>query len=455
MRFEPYMHAILGTDSSVVIQDLRTKEIKNIEDCYLLAYKDDAYMSYAKLDGTVEEFLSSEKGGKWQRWIEECRITLSSLKMYFTGSLDSILLFNQGLAYITDGRTFTEEEYSKGAKVCVISAETAINSGIKVGDRIDFSFWFNGYLLWEDYKNHIWRMEPYGDGCGFLEEGTFEVIGIYKAENVWDESEFFFTPNTAFAPAGSIKSDIEVELPVFYVTQYNEEDGTYDLPLIGQYISTLNSHSFVIKPGHIDDFEAEMEALGYKGMFYYYDQGFSIIAPVLESLKESTELLMYVSVAVWVVIIAAFCAIIQSRSRKSAGVMMSLGVKRRQVFMHILVSVMCVVIISSLAGGAVGYFMYDDIVGRIYEEAKAENVNLEFSSYKTETTISGTYDSSIIENFDLKRSPDTVILIGGIQLTVLSIAAVIMARQYSKMEPLVLIKGLGRQRRKENTRKHP
>ncbi|MFA7674260.1 MAG: FtsX-like permease family protein, partial [Clostridia bacterium] len=127
---------------------------------------------------------------------------------------------------------------------------------------------------------------------------------------------------------------------------------------------------------------------------------------------------------------------------------MSLGVKRRQVFMHILVSVMCVVIISSLGGGAVGYFMYDDIVGRIYEEAKAENVNLEFSSYKTETTISGTYDSSIIENFDLKRSPDTVILIGGIQLTVLSIAAVIMAREYSKMEPLVLIKGLSRKGRK-------
>jgi hypothetical protein len=450
VKFEPYMHAILGTDSgTIVVRNSAIKEEYNIEDCYLLAYKDDAYMSYAKLDGTVSEFLSSEKGQKWQRWIEECGITLSSLKMNFTGNLDSVLLFNQGLAYITDGRTFTEEEYVKGAKVCVISAETAANSGIRVGDRIDFSFWSNGYLLWQDGNNHIWRMEPYGDGCGFLENGTFEVIGIYKAENVWEESEFFFTPNTAFAPAGSVKSDMEVELPTFNVWQYNEEDGTYDAPLTGQYISTLNSHSFVIKPGYVDDFEAEMEAYGYGGMFHYYDQGYSMIAPVLGSLKESAELLMYVSVAVWVVIIAAFCAIIQSKNMKSAGVMMSLGIKRRQIFIDILVSIMCVVIISSLAGGTAGYFMYDDIVGRIYEEAKTENANLDFSSYKTDVTVSGSYDSSIIEDFDLKRSPDTVILIGGIQLIVLSAAAVIMARGYSKMEPLVLIKGLRRQKGKK------
>ena len=31
---------------------------------------------------------------------------------------------------------------------------------------------------------------------------------------------------------------------------------------------------------------------------------------------------------------------------------------------------MCVIMISSLAGGITGYFMYDGIVGRIYEEAR-------------------------------------------------------------------------------------
>jgi len=446
VKFEPYMHEILGTsNSTTVVRTTPEGKIEyNIEDCYFRAYMDDAYMAYAKLDGTLEEFLSSEKGQKWNRWIEECQITLSSLKMNFTGNLDSILLFNQDLAYITEGRTFTEQEYSEGAKVCIISAETAKDSGIKVGDKINFNFWSNGYTLYQDDNKQIWQHAPFGDGCGFIEEGTFEVIGIYKAENVWNENEFFLTPNNAFAPKRSIEKPISLELPEFLQIQYDEEKGTYDFPLTGQFQSISNTHSYVIKPGHIEAFEKEMESLGYGGMFYYYDQGYSMISPILDSLRESTSLLMYVSVAVWAVILSAFFIIMASRSRKTAGIMMSLGTKRNQIFVHMLSMLICVIIISSLAGGITGYFMYDGIVGKIYEEAREDNVNLEFSSFKTDASISGTYDSSLIESFDLKKSPQSVLLIGGIQLIVLSSVSAVMAKRYSMMEPLVLLKGEGR-----------
>ena len=447
IKFEPYMHEILGTDSStdIVINNPTQTTNHRLENCYFRVFKDDAYMAYAKLDGTLEEFLSSDRGQKWTRLIEECQITLSSLKMNFTGNLDSVLLFNQGLAYITEGRTFTEQEYSDGAKVCIISAETARDSGIKIGDKIDFNFWSNGYILYQDMKRQIWQHAPYGDGCGFIEEGTFEVIGIYKAENVWNENEFFLTPNNMFAPKGSIKGTIKLELPEFMISgKIIEETNEYIAPVYDQYQSISNTHSYVIKPGHIEAFEKEMESLGYGGMFYYYDQGYSMISPILDSLRESTSLLMYVSVAVWAVILSAFFVIMASRGRKTAGIMMSLGTKRNQIFVHMLSMLMCVIMISSLAGGIVGYFMYDGIVGRIYEEAREDNVNMEFSSFKTDASISGTYDSSLIESFDLKKSPQSVILIGGIQLIVLSSVSAVMAKRYSMMEPLVLLKGEGK-----------
>ena len=168
-----------------------------------------------------------------------------------------------------------------------------------------------------------------------------------------------------------------------------------------------------------------------------------MISPILDSLRESTSLLMYVSVAVWAVILSAFFVIMASRGRKTAGIMMSLGTKRNQIFVHMLSMLMCVIMISSLAGGIVGYFMYDGIVGKIYEEAREDNVNLEFSSFKTDASISGTYDS-LIESFDLKKSPQSVILIGGIQLIVLSSVSAVMAKRYSMMEPLVLLKGEGK-----------
>jgi hypothetical protein len=450
MKFEPYMHEILGTDSSIVIKGRpfgieEGEMVYNIEDCYFRPYKDDANVAYAKLDGTLEDFLSSEKGQKWERWIEECQITVSSLKMSFTGNLDSTLLFNQGLAYITEGRTFTEQEYSDGAKVCIISAETARDSEIKVGDKIDFNFWSNGYTLYQDNNKQIWQHTPYGDGCGFIEEGTYEVIGIYKAESTWSPNEFFLTPNNAFAPKGSIEGTIKLELPEFMIGgKIIEETNEYIAPVYDQYQSISNTHSYVIKPGHIEAFEKEMESLGYGGMFYYYDQGYSMISPILDSLRESTSLLMYVSVAVWIVVLSAFFIIMASRNRKTAGIMMSLGIRRSQIFAHMLAMLMCVIMISSLAGGIAGYFMYDGIVGRIYEEAREDNVNLEFSSFKTDASISGTYDSSLIESFDLKKSPQSVLMIGGIQLIFLSSASAVMAKRYSMMEPLVLLKGAGR-----------
>jgi len=447
IKFEQYMHEILGTDSStdiVINNPTQTTKFK-LENCYFRVFKDDANMAYAKLDGTLEDFLSSDRGQKWNRLIDECKTTISSLKMNFTEDLDSILLFNQGLAYITEGRTFTEQEYSDGAKVCIISAETARDSSIKVGDKIDFSFWHNGYTLEHNQRNLILNNIPFCYGCEFFEEGTYEVIGIYKAESTWSPNEFFLTPNNAFAPKGSIEGQIKPELPGFIISgKIIEETNEIIHPVFGQYQSIPNTPSYVIKPGHIEDFEKEMESLGYGGMFYYYDQGYSMISPILDSLRESTSLLMNVSVAVWVVVLSAFFIIMASRSRKTAGIMMSLGTKRSHIFVHMLVMLMCVIIISSLAGGIAGYFMYDGIVGRIYEEAREDNVNLEFSSFKTDQSISGTYDSSLIESFDLKKSPQSVFIIGGIQLILLSSASAVMAKRYSMMEPLALLKGAGR-----------
>ncbi|MGI6504967.1 MAG: FtsX-like permease family protein [Clostridia bacterium] len=452
VKFEPYMHKLLGTDSSTTIhtRDSKGQSIRmKIENCYFRTYKDDAYMTYARLDGTLEQFLSSDKGQKWKKHIEECKTTVTSLKMNFTGNLDSILLFNQNLAYITEGRTFTKEEYSEGAKVCIISAETAKHSGIKVGDRIDFKFWSNGCNITKDYAQPIWVHNAFVDGCDFIDEGTFEVIGIYKAENVWSTNEFFLTPNNAFAPKGSIKGQIEYNLPKYVAYSFDEKAGRPLISARGTYQSLPNTRSLVIKPGHIEAFEKEMESLGYGGMFYYYDQGFSAIASVLNSLKESTALLMYISVAVWIVVMSAFFIIMTSRAGKTAGIMMSLGMNRNQIFMHMFTMFMCIILISGIVSGAIGYGMYDNIVGKIYQEAKEDNVNLDFSSFKTDQTISGTYDSSLIESFDIKKSPGTVLLMCGIQLIVLSGAAAITAKRYSMKEPLELLKGKGGRKKKK------
>ena len=46
-----------------------------------------------------------------------------------------------------DGRIISDEEYTSGSKVCMISKELATIQGWDIGTKIDFSFYEYGYFL--------------------------------------------------------------------------------------------------------------------------------------------------------------------------------------------------------------------------------------------------------------------------------------------------------------------
>ncbi|MFA7673533.1 MAG: hypothetical protein WCY62_06740, partial [Clostridia bacterium] len=78
--------------------DLKINRV-DILDCYYWRYNNDD-SQYARIEGTVEDFLASDKGVKWNNIINECKVTTKSLMMRLTDNLDSILMFNQDLANI-------------------------------------------------------------------------------------------------------------------------------------------------------------------------------------------------------------------------------------------------------------------------------------------------------------------------------------------------------------------
>ncbi|MFA7673426.1 MAG: hypothetical protein WCY62_06195, partial [Clostridia bacterium] len=85
---------ILGISSETEINR------KNILDLYYRRLTNNDDLQYARIEGTVDDFLASEKGVKWNNIINECKVTTKSLMMRLTDNLDSILMFNQDLANI-------------------------------------------------------------------------------------------------------------------------------------------------------------------------------------------------------------------------------------------------------------------------------------------------------------------------------------------------------------------
>ncbi|MFA7673425.1 MAG: hypothetical protein WCY62_06190 [Clostridia bacterium] len=397
-----------------------------ITDMYILGYIDYSYLPYARLESTVDYLLETENNSKWANILNEWTVTMHSVQVSLTDDLDSILLFNQDLAYLIDGRVFSEDEYKTGSKVCIISSKYAIYNGLECGDIIDLRFWFNGYKLYNSTTDVYWFSEKYNEKNDFFGDAEYKVIGIYTAKNISVNSEYNIGPNIVFVPSNSMTIQYDVMLPEYTEIQIDKETGSYEI-IMKTYISTPNSRSYIIKPGRIRDFEMEMAALGLGGYFYYYDQGYQNIGTVLETLGRNSLILVIISILIWVVIIAVYLILLISRHKNSVRLMILLGAKRSQILAYMIISAIFLVLISSLISGISGCLLYGKVINSAYEEAEDASHDLEYSSLRTNTLSSSDHNVIAVNFSKLEGSPKIIIKITVIQFSLICIFVVLAA----------------------------
>lgn len=91
---------------------------------------DPRFPSFAPILGDIDEFFADPAHELWHKTREEMEITLHSVPMMGTECLESVYAFQQGSSYMVEGRSFNQEEYRKGAPVCVVSEAVARASGL-------------------------------------------------------------------------------------------------------------------------------------------------------------------------------------------------------------------------------------------------------------------------------------------------------------------------------------
>ena len=328
---------------------------------------------YAELQ-TKPEMLE-----KYEQIARAYHINSRSFGVMTTNDIAGIPAFNLGNMFMSDGRVITEEEYTSGANVCMISTDLAKLQGWNIGDKIDFSFYeYNRFVNATFWDSCLSPRYTYTNPDHFFDSGEYEVVGIYDVRpmtgsSTISEAAISVPWNTIYIPEKSLENAPTEE----------------DRPITGALLTIW------LENGKIEPFIDRMNELGitgakqgdYEARFTFYDQGYSRIQPSLEALSGTAELLLILSSSL-LVIAALLLAFFYAQSQKqSIGTMRLLGCSKARAFAAVMLSALIIAVTGALIGAAIGHVLTSSVGESIMANAnQTPEEFLAFSAYLAEST---------------------------------------------------------------------
>lgn len=314
-----------------------------------------AVPTITKLDGTAEAFLASEEGALWAQTLEGMTISNHSFAVLGVDNLNAVGCFATQSAWISQGRSFTDEEIAGGSRVCVISSHLAQMNGLSVGDTIPVQYLSYDYD--SPYQNFL------SDGYGVINPGgyfysantgfagssaEYTIVGMYDKDYLWPNSAgtlYGITPNTIFVPKSSVTGSMD-------------------------YAQQGNFYSAVLKNGSQEEFTALIKRLGQDGLFIVDDQGYTEVKDSLHDYQAVAEQAMTVGIGVYAVILMLFLFLFPAMQGKVLATMGSLGATRREKLTHMALSSLGILVPGTVLGLIFGCALWQKVVGELMSSAR-------------------------------------------------------------------------------------
>ena len=246
----------------------------------------------------------------WQTALKALDVTNHSVPVLTVEKVEALADFAAGNAMVTQGRSFSQSEYDSGAAVCLISESLARESGLDVGDALPLSLYEDDpglppiYARFQESCNP--RASVFVPQEGFRQETEYTIIGLYRQSSEWVTSPTSFTPNSVFVPEKSVNCQT-----------VTGSCGVWS--------------SLVLQNGTIDQMEARLAENDLGGTVTYFDQGYSDIVESLDGYTRVSRTVLLVGLALWTVVLAAYCVLLPMQEGKTALRMWTLGAKRRDI----------------------------------------------------------------------------------------------------------------------------
>lgn len=302
---------------------------------------------------TAQEVIDSTSS--WRMAMESIQTNNHSVPVLAVDSVEGMLEFASGRTQITQGRSISQDEYRDGAAVCLISETLARESGLDVGDTLPLS-------LYEKEKNLMPTMVGDSDPTasyylpqrGFQQETEYTIIGLYRQSSEWSETVASFTPNSVLTPKKSVTCTMETG---------------------GSAIEASPSGlwgTMILKNGTAGQMEARLKENNLAGTVTYYDQGYSEIVESLDGFSRVSRTVLWVGLALWVVVLAAYCVLFPLQEGKTALRMWTLGTVKRDITGSIWLSSAAVAVIGTVIALAVSIPGMSWAIGKLQELTGSE-----------------------------------------------------------------------------------
>ena len=314
---------------------------------------------------TAREIIDSTS--VWQTALKALDVTNHSAPVLTVEKLEGLAEFANGNAMVTQGRSFFQQEYDSGAAVCLISESLARENGLNVGDVLPLSLYEDDPGLPPIYARVQESCNPRASVFvtqeGFRQETEYTIIGLYRQSSEWVTTPTSFTPNSVFAPEKSVTC-----------RTVTGSCGVWS--------------SLILQNGTIDRMEARLEENDLGGTVTYYDQGYSDIVESLDGYTRVSRTVLWVGLALWVVVLAAYCVLFPLQEGKTALRMWTLGTVKRDITGSIWLSSAAVAVIGTVIALAVSIPGMSWAIGKLQELTGSE-LTMSVSPWQTAALCAG------------------------------------------------------------------
>lgn len=305
---------------------------------YMYNSAEQEFMCFSKVPA-AEKLSGFELDSQWESVLNNYKTALHHFPVIGTENLEAFYLFLSEDASIISGRSFTQEEYDSGAKVCILSQTLANKAGISVGDTVHLS----QFLCNEDFNQSIDPSavdgmlnnptvgEPMLDIEYLTQNEVFTVVGLYRQTNEWEQTSYSITPNTIFIPKTAQIPGGFGEISTTVVnTAVDTEGNEFTYKTITEQGCYGIYFSILIENGSMDEFALSISGTDWADQFHTFGQGYDGLIDSVDAVAQSSEKLFLFSVLGWGIVVLLYVLLFQNGQKKNLGIMRSLGTKPGQ-----------------------------------------------------------------------------------------------------------------------------
>ncbi len=331
----------------------------------------------------TEDFWETEAGAYFRDAAQIAVVNANALTVVATDDLSLFAPFYSEGVYVSQGRSFTREDYEQGSRVCLVSAVLAERNGWQLGDTLDLAFFQSEYSFNDEASDARSCYEPVQTvydaeqgglrletADGFFDSGLFEIVGFYDGN----------VTRSQYSDDLQYTRDEGLDRSVVLVPQ-SAVSNLPEVPL-SQYNTTilLDDQSTLY-------FLSDMEASGLTGQqkgqyqvsFTVYDRGLGSMKQSLLQLDAVSRLTLYLALGAALAVVVLLSVLTVLRSRREIAILRSMGLPRRQVTTAVLSGLLLLCLTGALLGGLLGHQLAVGVADYLLDTALLDQGDLAFS----------------------------------------------------------------------------